>query len=87
MKKKKSKMPIYIPNQPQTGFMGFDTPDKTAEELRRQRQNQKLLALKSKNKTMKIPECDDSKEFMLTKITNVIIVVVVGAMLVIGLKI
>lgn len=46
--KRKNNMPIYIPNQPQTGFMGFDTPDKTTEELHKQKRNQKLLALKNK---------------------------------------
>ena len=34
---------------------------------------------------MKIPECDDSKEFMLTQTTNIIIAFVVVVMLVIGL--
>lgn len=33
----------------------------------------------------KIPECDDSKEFMLTRITNITIAFVVVVMLVIGL--
>lgn len=48
MKKKKSSMPTFIPNQPMGGYFGLDQGKRNQEEQNKQRENQKKLALRKK---------------------------------------
>lgn len=49
MKKRKSNIPAFIPNQPRAGYFGFTDGSRNKEELRKQRENQKKLMLNNKN--------------------------------------
>ena len=49
MKKHKNKIPAFIPNQPGTGFLGFESGQRNLEEQRKQRDNQRKLMLNNKN--------------------------------------
>lgn len=48
MGKFKNKIPAFIPNQPGTGFFGFEQGERTKQEIRKNRQNQRKLALRKK---------------------------------------
>jgi len=48
MKKHKSKIPAYIPNQPGTGYFGLDSGERDKIERRKQFDNQKKIALNRK---------------------------------------
>lgn len=50
MKKRKNKIPAFIPNQPNvSGFYSFDQGSRNADEMRKQRENQRKLMLNNKN--------------------------------------
>ena len=49
MKKRKNKIPAFIPNQPKPDYYGFLDGTRNETELRKQRDNQKKLMLNNKN--------------------------------------
>lgn len=49
MKKKRSNIPAFIPNQPASGYLGLGVGIRNEAELRKQRENQKKLMLNNKN--------------------------------------
>lgn len=49
MKKRKNKIPAFIPNQPGCGWNGFDRGEREKQEERKQRENQRKLMLNNKN--------------------------------------
>jgi hypothetical protein len=49
MKKRKNKIPSFIPNQPSAGYFGIEKGIRNELELRKQRENQKKLMLNNKN--------------------------------------
>jgi len=50
MKKRKNKIPAFIPNQPMPrGWYGIEGGERNEEELRKQRKNQKKLMLNNRN--------------------------------------
>lgn len=46
--RKKSKIPAFIPNQPGTGFGGFDQGKRSEVEKQKNFENQRKLALRKK---------------------------------------
>jgi len=49
MKKRKNKIPAFIPNQPASGYFGLDSGERDKRERQKQFENQKKLMLNNKN--------------------------------------
>jgi len=49
MKKRKNKIPAFIPNQRKDGNLRFDDGTRNETELRKQKENQKKLMINNKN--------------------------------------
>jgi len=49
MKKKRSNIPAFIPNQPTLAYSSIQGGSRNEAELRKQRENQKKLMLNNKN--------------------------------------
>ena len=47
-KKRRNSIPSFIPNQPGSGFMGFDQGSRDMKERQKQFENQRKLALKKR---------------------------------------